>query len=55
MMPKDLIEMLVCPACKQPLDYREKPETLKCRQCHRIYAVKDDIPNMLIDAATVEP
>jgi len=24
MIAKDLIEMLVCPACKQALDYREK-------------------------------
>ena len=55
MIAKELLEMLVCPACKQALDYREKPESLKCRQCHRVYAVKDDIPIMLIDEATVEP
>jgi len=28
---------------------------LKCTQCHRVYPVKDDIPIMLIDEATVEP
>ncbi len=46
--------MLVCPACQQPLEYRPTPESLKCTQCHRVYAVKDGIPIMLIDEATVE-
>jgi len=55
MLSKELLEILVCPACKQALEYRQKPESLKCKQCHRVYAVKDDIPIMLIDEATVEP
>jgi uncharacterized protein len=55
MLSKDLLEMLVCPACKQTLEYRAQPESLKCTQCRRVYAVKDDIPIMLIDEATVEP
>ncbi len=54
MIAKDLLEILVCPACKQPLEYRQHPESLKCRQCHRVYAVKDDIPIMLVDEATIE-
>jgi uncharacterized protein YbaR (Trm112 family) len=55
MIAKDLLEILVCPACKQALEYRQSPETLKCTKCHRVYAVKDDIPIMLIDEATIEP
>lgn len=54
MIPKDLLEILVCPACKQALEYRENPESLKCKQCHRVYAVKDDIPIMLVEEATIE-
>jgi hypothetical protein len=54
MIPKDLLEILVCPACKQPLDYRQNPESLKCTSCHRVYAVKDGIPIMLVDEATIE-
>ena len=54
MIAKDLLEILVCPACRQALEYRESPESLKCKQCHRVYAVKDDIPIMLVDEATVE-
>ena len=55
MLSKDLLEILVCPADKQPLEYRQNPESLKCTQCHRVYAVKDDIPIMLVDEATIEP
>jgi len=54
MIAKDLLEMLVCPACKQPLEYRQNPESLKCTQCRRVYAVKDDIPIMLVDEAMIE-
>ena len=54
MLSKGLLEILVCPACKQALEYRQNPESLKCTQCHRVYAVKDDIPIMLIDEATIE-
>ena len=55
MIAKDLLEILVCPACKQALTYRQNPESLKCTQCHRVYPVKDDIPIMLVDEATIEP
>jgi len=55
MLANDLLEILVCPACKQALEYRQNPETLKCTQCHRVYAVKDNIPNMRVDQATIEP
>jgi uncharacterized protein len=54
MIAKDLLEILVCPVCKQSLEYREDPESLKCTQCRRVYPVKDDIPIMLVDEATVE-
>jgi uncharacterized protein len=54
MISHELLEILVCPACKQPLVYRETPESLKCTQCRRVYPVKDDIPVMLVDQATVE-
>jgi len=55
MIAKDLLEILVCPACKQALEYRQNPERLKCTQCHRIYVVKDNIPIMLVDEAKTEP
>ena len=48
----DLLEILVCPKCKGPLEHRVAPvEALVCRQCRLVYAVEDDIPIMLIDEA----
>jgi uncharacterized protein YbaR (Trm112 family) len=54
MLSKDLLDILVCPACKQALEYRQNPESLKCTQCHRVYRVEDNIPIMLVDEATIE-
>ena len=54
MLSRDLLEMLVCPACKTELEHRENPESLKCAQCHRVYPVRDGLPIMLIDEANVE-
>jgi uncharacterized protein YbaR (Trm112 family) len=49
----DLLEILVCPKCKGPLEHRTAPlpEALACQTCRLIYAVEDDIPIMLIDEA----
>ena len=55
MIPKDLLEILVCPACKKPLVLKVNPEVLKCEECKRAYPVRDNIPVLLIDQATVEP
>lgn len=47
-----LLEILVCPKCKGPLEYRPAPvEQLVCHACRLVYAVEDDIPIMLIDEA----
>jgi LSD1 subclass zinc finger protein len=51
----DLLEILVCPACKTPVTLVKDGTALKCAVCKRVYAItEDDIPNMLIDEATVE-
>jgi uncharacterized protein len=55
MISHDLLEILVCPACKKPLTHRDHPESLKCTACLRVYPVRDGIPIMLIDQATIEP
>ena len=47
-----LLEILVCPKCKGDLEYREQESSLVCQQCRLRYAVRDDIPIMLIDEAT---
>jgi len=47
-----LLEILVCPKCKGDLEYREAEQVLICNKCRLRYAVRDDIPIMLIDEAT---
>jgi uncharacterized protein YbaR (Trm112 family) len=47
-----LLAILVCPKCKGPLEYREHDATLDCLACRLRYAVRDDIPVMLVDEAT---
>ena len=56
-MPIDaeLLEILACPSCKTPVTLVKDGTALKCSQCHRVYPIKDDIPVMLIDEATIEP
>jgi uncharacterized protein YbaR (Trm112 family) len=51
----ELLQILACPACKTPVELVKNGTALKCHQCHRVYPIKDDIPVMLIDEATVEP
>ncbi len=47
-----LLEVLVCPRCKGGLDYRESEASLVCHRCALRYAVRDDIPVMLVDEAS---
>jgi uncharacterized protein YbaR (Trm112 family) len=49
-----LLEILVCPECKTPVRLVNNGEGLRCDTCRRVYPIKDDIPVMLIDEATVE-
>jgi uncharacterized protein YbaR (Trm112 family) len=48
-----LLEILACPDDKGPLYYFAADAFLFCPACRRRYEVRDDIPVMLIDEATV--
>jgi len=50
-MDARLLEILVCPMCKGPLDYRKVQAELVCKPCRLAYPIKDDIPVMLEDEA----
>jgi LSD1 subclass zinc finger protein len=50
----ELLEILACPQCKTPVALVHGGTGLKCATCHRVYPIKDDIPVMLIDEATIE-
>ena len=51
----ELLEILECPACKTPVALVKDGAALKCQKCNRVYPIKDDIPVMLIEEATIEP
>jgi uncharacterized protein YbaR (Trm112 family) len=56
MISQGLLDILVCPVCKKPLQLRnEAEESLKCTECRRVYPVRDNIPIMLVDQAVIEP
>lgn len=50
-----LLEILACPVCKTDVKLTSDEKGLKCVKCHRIYPIKEDIPVMLIDEATIDP
>lgn len=50
-MDARLLEILVCPLCKGPLDYRKSQSELVCKACRLAFPIKDDIPVMLEDEA----
>lgn len=50
-MDARLLEILVCPICKGPLDYRKAEQELVCKACKLAYPIRDDIPVMLEDEA----
>lgn len=50
-MDPRLLEILVCPVCKGPLEHRKTAAELVCKACRLAYAVRDDIPVMLEDEA----
>jgi uncharacterized protein YbaR (Trm112 family) len=53
-LSKDLLEILVCPLCKAALDLKPDQSGLRCVECHRVYPIRDDIPVMLAEEATIE-
>ncbi|MBC7910455.1 MAG: Trm112 family protein [Pyrinomonadaceae bacterium] len=50
----ELLEILACPACKAKVDLKADGSGLKCQECKRVYPIRDDIPVMLVDEATIE-
>ena len=46
-----LLEILVCPLTKTPLDYDAEAQELISRQAHLAFPIRDGIPIMLVDEA----
>jgi len=54
-IPQDLLDMLVCPLCRKPLQLNSSVPSLKCGECRRVYPIRDNIPILLLDEASVDP
>jgi len=52
-IPKELLEILVCPICKTPVKLTVDQGGLKCETCKRVYPVRDEIPVMLPEEAKI--
>lgn len=50
-VPKELLDVLACPKCKGEVRLTERGDGLTCATCRLLYAIRDDIPIMLIDEA----
>jgi uncharacterized protein YbaR (Trm112 family) len=53
MISENMISILVCPMGKAKL--RLEGDFLVCTRCGPKFAIRDDIPNMLIDDAILPP
>lgn len=50
-MDKRLLDILVCPVTKAPLEWRADKSELWCRASRLAYPVRDDVPVMLEEEA----
>lgn len=52
----ELLEILRCPECKSEVKIKEDESGLKCTnvECKLVYPIRDEIPVMLVDEASVE-
>ncbi len=54
-MDKKLLDILACPVCKGPLEYRKEQQELVCKACRLAYPIRDGIPVMLEEEARQLP
>jgi hypothetical protein len=52
---QELLDILVCPKCKGPIQLNQSEDGLICYECRLLYEIRDDIPVMLIDEAKPLP
>jgi len=52
-IPKYALDILVCPLCKSRVELLADESGLKCISCRRVYPIRDEIPGMLPEEATI--
>lgn len=51
LISSELLAIMQCPKCTGTLTERSDPPALVCSSCATAYAVRDGIPNMIIEEA----
>jgi|YNPNPStandDraft_1061719.scaffolds.fasta_scaffold53008_3 uncharacterized protein YbaR (Trm112 family) len=54
-VPDWVLDLLVCPQCRQKVHLNEAGDGLICQTCGLLYEIRDDIPIMLPDKAKKIP
>lgn len=54
-MDKKLLDILACPVCKGPLEYRKEQQELVCKADRLAFPIRDGIPVMLEEEARQLP
>ncbi len=54
MLPEILQQLLVCPLDRGELEEYPERQELVCRQCGRVYPVRNGIPVMLVESGSQE-
>ena len=51
---QEFVEMMICPACRGRVELKEDGSGIRCVECRRVYPIRDDIPAMVVEEATIE-
>jgi len=54
-LDKKLLDILACPVCKGPLEYRKEQQELVCKADRLAFPIRDGIPVMLEEEARQLP
>jgi uncharacterized protein YbaR (Trm112 family) len=50
----DLLDLLVCPACKTPVKITPDEQGLRCESCRVVYPIRNGLPVMIREEAKAE-
>ena len=50
-LDEGLKQILACPKCKGPLEFREAEHEIRCNACNLAFPIRDDLPVMLVAEA----
>jgi uncharacterized protein YbaR (Trm112 family) len=54
MISPDLLQILVCPACRSSLSLSADQQSLRCGGCRRVYPIRNGLPILLVEEAKIE-